>query len=242
MRKRVRPQVEETRPSIESRALGLIGGLGVRAGIYYYEQIAQAHQERDMVLRLFIAHAEIRMALGHMRAGRVRELMQYLLSFIQSLVGAGAEVAAISAVSPHVCIEELAAASPIPIVNILPTINNELRERAVRRVALYGTRYVIETNLFGALSSVDVIRPKPEEIDEIHAIYTGLAESGEIMAAQRERLERLANLLIERERLEAVVIAGTDLSAIYEDEEPGFPVIDASKVHVRAITEALWRS
>lgn len=228
--------------SIEPRALGLIGGLGIRAGIYYYEQIAQAHQERDRALRLFFAHAEIRAVLAHMRAGSVRELMEYLLSFVQALEGAGADVAAISAVTPHVCIEELAAASPIPIVNILPAIDNELRERAVRRIALYGTRYVIESDLFGALRSVDVVRAKPDEIDEIHAIYTGIAESGNMTAAQRERLAQLANELIDRERIDAIVIAGTDLSAIYEDDEPCFPAVDASKVHVRAITDALWRS
>jgi aspartate racemase len=214
----------------------------VRAGIYYYEQIARAYQERDKALRLFFVHAEIRTALAYMRAGRVRELMQYLLSLVQSLEGAGAAVAAISAVTPHVCIDELLAASPIPIVNILPAIDTELREREVRRVAIYGTRYVVETDLFGALPSVEVVRPKPEEIDEIHAIYTELAQSGKITAAQRERLALLANFLFERERIEAIVIAGTDLSAIYADDEPGFPVVDASKVHVRAITEVLWRS
>ena len=227
-------------PNDETRTLGLIGGLGVPAGIYYYEQLARAHKERERSLRLFFAHADVRKVLAHVQAGKTRELMEYLLNLVRSLQAAGAGVAAISAVTPHVCIDELAAASPIPIVNLLLAIDIELRERAMRRVALCGTRFVIETDLFGALSSAEVARPKPEEIDEIHAIYSELAQSGKATAAQRERLTRLANLLFERERIDAIVLAGTDLSAMYGDDEPDFPVVDASKVHVRAITAALW--
>ncbi|MGZ3553920.1 MAG: hypothetical protein ACXWNK_18000 [Vulcanimicrobiaceae bacterium] len=51
--------------------LGLIGGLGLGAGIYYYRQLVNEFEERGEALRLLFAHADVRRVLGHVRAGEV---------------------------------------------------------------------------------------------------------------------------------------------------------------------------
>jgi aspartate racemase len=177
--------------------------------------------------------------MGHVEAGETSELAQYLSALVQSLARAGAQVAVIPAVTPHICIEEVTAASPIPMVSILRAIDDDLRARGTRRVALFGTRYTIESNLFGGLPSVDVVRPTESEIDEIHRVYTEYAVEGVEMDDHRERLRRVADALIVREKLHAIVLAGTDLSAFYEGRAPEYPAIDASDIHIQAIMEAL---
>ena len=56
----------------------------------------------------------------------------------------------------------------MPIIDMLEVTARGLRERGFSRVALFGTRFTIETALFGALNAVEVIPPRPQEIDEIH--------------------------------------------------------------------------
>lgn len=229
-----------TQPSCQDpKALGLIGGLGVRAGIYYYEKLVDAHEQRNLALRLFLAHAEIRRCMGHVEAGETRELAQYLTGLVQSLHRAGAQVAVIPAVTPHICIEEVISRSPIPMVNILEAINEDLRARGMRRVALFGTRFTIETNLFGGISAAEVVRPSNKEIDEIHHVYTDYAMRGVESSGHRHTLQRVAHALIEREGLDAIVLAGTDLSAFYDARPPQYPAVDASAAHIAAIMPAL---
>jgi hypothetical protein len=40
--------------------------------------------------------------------------------------------------------------------------------RAVNRVALFGTRFVIESDFNGQLPGVTIARPSPQEVDLIH--------------------------------------------------------------------------
>lgn len=226
--------------STHLRTLGLIGGLGVEAGIFYYEHLVKAHAERGVPLRMLLAHADIRKAMGHVIDGERDELAAYLTSLIRQLAAGGAQVAVVPAVTPHICIDAVIAASPIPIVNILEALAAELQERNVRRVALFGTRFVIESDLYGALpASIDVVRPQPEELARIDHLYRSYAVNGEGGAAERDEFTRIANELCSRERLDTVVLAGTDLSALFESHEPAFPYVDSSQVHIGAIMRRL---
>ena len=55
----------------ESKHFGLVGGLGVGATVIYYQAIAAACAERDIVPRLTMAHANAPTALACVQAGRI---------------------------------------------------------------------------------------------------------------------------------------------------------------------------
>ncbi len=84
-------------------------------------------------------------------------------------------MAAIPAITPLFCAKELAATSALPIVSLLDPLIEELATRKARRVAIFGTRFVIESDLFGSLNSVEIVRPAAEEVDLIHKTYVELA-------------------------------------------------------------------
>lgn len=226
----------------QTRTLGLIGGLGVEAGIYYYQHLVKAHEALGVPLRMLLAHADIRKAMGHVIAGEREELADYLGALIRQLADGGAEIAVIPAVTPHICIDAVMQASPIPLVNILDALAADLGKRGLRRIALFGTRFVIESDLYGALPpSIAVVRPTSEEVARIDHLYRSYAVSGQGGAQERDEFTRIADELCARERLDAVVLAGTDLSALYESHEPAFAYVDASQVHIAAIVERLAR-
>lgn len=224
----------------QTKTFGLIGGLGVEAGIFYYQHLVKAHERLGTPLRMVLVHADIRKAMGHVIAGEREDLAQYLTGLIRQLAAGGAEIAAIPAVTPHICIEAVAAASPVPLVNILQAVSGEIQKRGLRRIALFGTRFVIESDLYGALpSSVHVVRPRPEELARIDHLYRSYAVSGAGGADERAEFTGIANDLCRRENLDAVILAGTDLSALFESHEPQFPYLDASQIHIAAIMERI---
>jgi aspartate racemase len=217
------------------RCIGLIGGLGVGAAVHYYQELAKAHAARDRVLNLTMTHADVNRVLGAAQAGDKNGLAEYLAALIGRLASASAEFAAIPAVTPHICIAELLRRSPLPIVNLVEELQREIEARGWRRVALFGTRYTVESGLFGLLRSVEVVAPATAEIASVHEIYMQLVSAGRGSDEQRESLSRLAHGLIEREGVDAVILAGTDLALVFNESNTDFPHIDCARLHLNAI-------
>src|SRR5208337_3210295 len=148
----------------KSRCLGLIGGVGVGATIHYYEKLAAGCESQGRTLDMVMAHAETPRVLQAARADDRSGLAEYLNGYIRRLQAAGAEFAAIPSVTTHFCVRELSAISPLPVLDVFNPLSAELVARAVQRVALFGTRFAIESELFGQVDQVEFILPKPDAI------------------------------------------------------------------------------
>jgi aspartate racemase len=220
------------------RCLGLIGGLGPAATIHYYRELIAAHERQARVQRLLIAHADIHRAYAAMNAKDFDGLARYLGDLIESTAAGGAELSAIVAVTPHICARQLAAISSIPLINMLTEVHEAVSARGLKRVALLGTRFTIETRMFDGLQDIETVMPNADEIDTIHRIYTDFV-AGRGSDAQTEELRKLALTFVRRDGAEAVLIAGTDLSMVITESNAGFPIIDCARVHIDAIVRRL---
>jgi len=64
-------------------------------------------------------HADMAHGLKLVQSHNLQALADYVARIIERLARAGAEIAAISAVTPHICIRELEKITPLPLVNII---------------------------------------------------------------------------------------------------------------------------
>ncbi len=214
---------------------GLIGGLGVGAAVHYYRELAKAHDALRVPMDLAMVHADMARMIRWAESGDAKPMAQYLAELIARLKSAGATFAAIPAVTPHLCIAELVPISPLPLVNLLEVVNDSLRSSGFRRVALFGTRFTVERAMFGSLSGVEVVRPRPEELEYIHKTYFQLASTGSGGEQQRKGLTDLAQTLMRRDGVDAIVLAGTDLALIFDESNTSFPHLDCARVHIDEI-------
>jgi aspartate racemase len=188
------------------RNLGLIGGLGPGATIHDYKELVAARAGE-----ILIVHADMDRVLGEVQRGDRLALADYFARLIERLARGGAEVAAISSITPHFCICELEKISPLPLVNIVTEVAREIRARSYRRVALFGTRFVVESRMFGMLDGIDVV--VPDQVEAIHKAYMETVEGGtEGHAILTEIAQKLP--------VDAVLLAGTDLALIFNETRP----------------------
>ena len=220
------------------RCLGLIGGLGPGATIHYYRALIAAHTAQNRVARMMIAHADVDRVLALAGANDLDRLAQYLAGLIRDLKAGGAEFAAIVAVTPHICAPQLAALSPLPFVDMLAEVARGVRAKGLKRVALFGTRFTVESAMFGRLDGIEVATLRPDEITQIHNTYVDVV-AGRHTAAQLDQLRDLARTLIARDGAEAILLAGTDLSTVFDASNAGFPLLDCAGVHIAAITDRM---
>lgn len=215
--------------------LGLIGGIGPAATVFYYRRLAQAHLAVQRPMELTIVHAQVSELLQNMTGKAPEQQAQTYVRLTQRLQAAGAEVVAITSMAGHFCIREFEPLSPLPVVNAIPELAAELAQRGLRRVGLIGTRVVMASQLYGALSGLEVVVPAGESFDATHDAYVAMATAGQVTEQQRALFFAIGSELCHTQGAEAVVLAGTDLFLAFEGYDCGFPVIDSAEVHVQAL-------
>jgi aspartate racemase len=221
-------------------SIGLIGGLGPGAAVHYYRKLVEAHTRQHFPLDLVMVHAEISRVFEYAGANDRDGLARYLNSFIERLKSAGADLVVIPAVTPHLCIRELLAISPLPVLNLFDPLVRELSARSIRRVGVFGTRFVVESALFGMADGVEVIQPPRDEVEYIHRTYLEPAQTGNGSDIQYRGLTDLALNFCKRDDLDAIVLAGTDLSLIFDETNTPFPSIDCAALHIEVILRKVF--
>ena len=219
--------------------IGLLGGLGVGAAIHYYRELAAAHDDVRQPMQLAMVHASISRATNYASKGDRQGLAAYLAGFLGKLKASGATIGVLPAVTPHLCIDELQAITPIPVIDLTKVVSDHLQERKLSKVALFGTRFVVESDMYGRLQGVDVVRPRESELAFIHDAYTQLAYSGRASSEHRERLLSLADTLQKRDGVEAIVLAGTDFALMFDAGNTPFPHVDCTRAHIAVIMHAM---
>jgi aspartate racemase len=223
------------------RAIGLVGGLGVGATVHYYEELAAVIATSDERLDLTISHADLRYVLGLVEARAIDDLAAYLADHIDRLSKAGARLAAIPAVAPHICAAQLKRRIGVPLIDLIDCVREELAGSCAKRLAILGTRFVVESDMYGGLTEYEVVRPDPAAIEFVHANYMRIASTGSIHGADVQGIRQVAQGLVRDRGVEAAVLAGTELSLAFGGADQGFPALDCARVHIDAIAAASMR-
>lgn len=220
------------------RCIGLVGGMGPGATVHYYRELVRTHALRGVRPNLVIVNADNKVVLDFVTRGAVTELAEYLAGLIERLKRAGAEFAVIPAVTPHVCVQELGERSALPLLDIFEPTREALRRVGSRRVALFGTRFSVESDAFGQLSEFEVVRPRADEVARVHQIYLDVVETGALAVRQAKELGLIAKRLVREEGVDMILIAGTDFSEWMPPSQLDFPALDFAGLQIQSVTEA----
>jgi aspartate racemase len=222
------------------RTLGLVTGLGMGAGIFYYRSLVEAHVARHLSPHLVMIHADVRHVMGLAEGRETSKLAEYLAGLLRQLAAGGADVAIIPAFSPQVCAEELETLTPLPLISLLDAIVAEVKQRELRRTVIFGAHVTMETELFGRLRGVtEVVRLPAETFAQVGHIYRKIVETEGASPEEFEALRSLAHRLIDHDGADEILLAGTDLAFVFRSENTDFPHLDGARTHIEAIMRAV---
>lgn len=158
--------------------IGLIGGIGPAATEFYYRDLARAHAATGQRMELTIAHAELRDLMQNMADDAPEKQAQIFLQLARRLQAAGAAAVAVTSIGGHFCIDELTKICPLPIINVIPELEAELRRRRLTRVGILGTGVVMNSRVYGSIAAVEVVVPGGDSFDAVHREYVSMALAG----------------------------------------------------------------
>jgi len=212
--------------------IGLIGGIGPAATEFYYRGLVRAQAAGDFRLDLTIVHADVGTLLRNLLAGETRKQADIFADLIGRLAGAGAEIAAITALAGHFCLEDLIPLSPLRVESAIAALDAHLNDTGYSRVGLLGTAAVMRSKLYGGIGGTEIVVPAGDELDAVHEAYAEMAGAGKVSEERRAFFFDIGSRLCSEQGAEAVILGGTDLFLAFGNRDCGFPTIDAAQVHI----------
>ena len=216
--------------------IGLIGGIGVAATIVYYQRLTAAVERLGGELDLTISHGDIQTLIRNNLADDRAPQAEIFARQIDSLKGAGCDCVALTSLGAHYCVDEMNALSSLPVVSGVAPLDDYFAGQGIGRIGLLGTRVAMRTRLYGQLRKTAAVA-LDAEIEDLGQTYQDMAVSGTCTGDQRRRMIGAGQQMVDELGAEAVVLAGTDLNLAFDNQTPGYTVIDALDVHVSVLAD-----
>jgi len=215
--------------------VGLICGIGPAATDFYYRGLIERHRAAGLPLDLTMAHADVGEMGRNLAEGNRQRQADIFARLIERLKKAGAEIAALTSMGGHFCINELLPISPLPLIHGIQAVDAGIRKSGLKKIGVLGTRVVMETGLYGGVTSAELVAPKGQALLETGDAYSGMANAGRVTEGQRAVIFREARKLVKEQGVEAIMLGGTDLFLAFQGQPPEFRLVDCADIHIDAI-------
>jgi aspartate racemase len=228
------------------KTLGIIGGIGPESTVEYYRSIIAGYRQQrpdGSNPSIIINSIDVNKLIDWFGANRLAEVSEYIADEIQKLARAGADFAILSANTPHIVFDEIQGRSPIPLISIVEATCAEAKKRGMERAGLLGTRFTMQAKFYPDVFSregIAIVTPQEGEQACIHEKYIGELLQGSFLPETREKLLAIIHRLKERERIQGVILGGTELPLLLGDDAAfGLPLLDTMQIHVQAAVAQL---
>jgi aspartate racemase len=215
--------------------IGLIAGIGPAATDFYYRGLIERHAAAGTPLELTMAHADVREMAKNLAERQPQRQAEIFARLIGRMKAGGAEVAAVTSMGGHFCINELLPVSPLPLVHGIHAVDAAIKKSGLKKIGVLGTRIVMESGLYGGVSTAALIAPEGEMFGAVADAYSTMAGIGRVTDAQREIFMAAGRWLCCERGAEAIMLGGTDLFLAFQGRPAPFPLIDCADIHVEAI-------
>ena len=221
------------------KTLGIVGGIGPESTVAYYRMIIASYREKvqdGSYPPIQINSIDMSKMLDMIGKGDFTGVTEYLLREVKRLASAKAEIGLLASNTPHIVFDEINQQSPIPLISIVDVTCEAVRAVQLDKVGLIGTRFTMQGCFYSKVFSqrgIALVVPKLDEQEFIHDKYMSELVLGKSIPETRTQILRRVERMIEEEKIQGLILGGTELPLILKEEEyQGIPFFDTTKIHV----------
>jgi aspartate racemase len=198
-----------------------------------------------------LAHPEVSLH-GHSLATYMRYIdsgdwpavAELMLSSAHKLARAGADFLICPDNTIHQALPWVLRRSPLPWLHIAEVVATEASARGFHRLALTGTRYLVDSEVYPQKLSacgLAYMRPLPAERAEINRIIFEELVAGVFTDAAVATFQRVIGRLKD-EGCDAVILGCTEIPLIMNDDNSPLPTLDSTRLLARAVLHRAART
>jgi aspartate racemase len=166
-----------------------------------------------------------------------RGVGELMLSSAGKLARAGADFLICPDNTIHQALPYVEPASPRPWLHIAAVVAAEAAARGFRRLALTGTRWLVESEVYPAQLAaygLDYRRPSAPEREKLSSIIMNELVAGQFRPEALACFQQVIGRMKEEEGCDAVILGCTEIPLLLSDETSPLPTLDSTRLLARA--------
>ena len=172
------------------KTLGILGGLGPMAGIYFAELLTRktkAESDQEHLQFLLYSNPATPDRTGFILGNSTEDPLPVLVESLKKLESSGAEVIAIPCMTSHFFFEQLENAVKIPVLNGIRETASMLSKKGIKSAGVLATTGTIHTGLFQKAFEefgIEALVPDESEQNKVMDIIYKEAKAGKPISAK----------------------------------------------------------
>ncbi|MGN7248172.1 aspartate/glutamate racemase family protein [Janibacter anophelis] len=219
------------------RLLGVLGGMGWSATAEYYRRLNEGVDARLGGLhsaRVLIHSVDFQPIDDAENAGDWDAMARTLVDAAQSLQAGGAEGILLAANTMHAVADRIVEAVDVPFLHIAEATARRVEAARQRKVGLVATATTMAGDFYTTpfeQRGIEVILPEEGQRPEVDRIIYEELVHGVIKDTSRRELRAVMQGMADR-GAECVVLAGTEIGLLIEEDDCPVPLHDTTAIHV----------
>lgn len=221
--------------------LGVLGGLGPAASCYLYQMLIDhtpASRDQDHIDVVISSRASTPDRTAYIKGESTDDPFAVMEQDGRSLVAYGATVLAIPCNTAHYFYDRLAAALPVPVLNMPRLTVAEAKARGCKKLGILATEGTLLAGTYQLMcgeAGLDWAAPCPARQQDVTSLIYDQIKQG-----RRADMAQFGAVVadLEQQGCDMAVLGCTELSLIKRDEHLGPFFIDSTEVLCRAALRA----
>jgi aspartate racemase len=216
--------------------LGIVGGTGPESTMVYYQKLNYGYQNKrqrhDVFPSMTIESINIYEMLNRIARKDWQGTVDLLNGAIENLKNAGASLATLSAITPHIVFRQLHEVSPLPLVNMLELTANYCVANHYKHPLLLGTRFTMDHDFFVTTlqqAGIEVSLPTTQGREFVGNKIMSELEKGLFKDDTKQAFIKLINQF---DQIDSVILGCTELPILIKQSEVALPMIDPMQIHI----------
>ena len=234
---------QQQRDSLQ-KTLGIIGGMSWESTESYYRLINEGIKAKlgNLHSADLLIHSVDFAPINKLQAQEAwDEMGEMLASSGKRLQAAGAQGLLIATNTMHKVVDNVQAATNLPIIHIADATAKAIQAQGLTKIALLGTQFTMTQDFYKQRlidAGLQVLIPGPDAQQEIHRVINEELCQGQFINSSRQYYSQVIADLA-NEGAEGVILGCTEIGLLIKQEDSPIPVFDTTAIHAAAAVEFL---
>ena len=224
----------------KQRTLGIIGGMSWESTESYYRLINEGIKARLGNLHsadLLIHSVDFAPIEALQAQGAWDEMGKVLANSGKRLQAAGAQGLLIATNTMHKVVDDVQAATNLPIIHIADVTAAAIKQQGLTKVALLGTQFTMTENFYKQRlidAGLQVLIPETGAREEIHRIIYEELCQGQLLDSSRQYYQQVIEGLADK-GAKGVILGCTEIGLLIQQADSPISVFDTTAIHAAAV-------
>lgn len=228
----------------KQRTLGIIGGMSWESTESYYRLINEGIKAElgNLHSADLLIHSVDFAPIGELQAqGAWDEMGARLAKSGKRLQAAGAQGLLIATNTMHKVIDDVQAATNLPIIHIADATAKAIQAQGLTKIALLGTQFTMTQDFYKQRlidAGLQVLIPENDARAEVHRIIYDELCQGQFLDSSRQYYSQVIKDLANK-GAEGVILGCTEIGLLIQQADSPIAVFDTTAIHAAAAVEFL---